>query len=66
MPIPNAPNLNIKKSRFRVLLYVDVDGEMCVNVSHLIFETSCDTYYEVVDDCLDGTKGGDIFPCTVV
>ena len=39
---------------------------MGVDVSHLVLETSGDTNNQVVDDCLDGSKGCDVFAGTVV
>lgn len=48
-PLENAPDLNFKESGLRVLLKVDVDREMGVDVSHLVFETLSNTDDEVVD-----------------
>ena len=58
------PDLNLE---FLIhLLDVDVDREMSINVSHLVFVASCDACDEVLDDGLDCAEGSDIFARTVV
>ncbi len=39
---------------------------MCVDISHLIFETLCDTDYQVVDESSNRAEGGDVLSGTVV
>ena len=39
---------------------------MCVDISHLVFEAPSDPDYEVVDEGLDCSEGGDILPSTMV
>lgn len=54
MPLePNLPNIHFKKVGFRVLLNVDVDGEMGVDVSHLVFESLGNADDQIVDEGLD-------------
>lgn len=50
----------------RVLLDVDVDGEMGVDVSHLVLEALGDTDDQVVDEGADGAQGGDVLPAAMV
>ena len=49
-----------------VLVYVDVDGEMCVDVSHLVLETLGDSNDQVVDESSDCAEGSDVLAGTVV
>lgn len=49
-----------------VFVQVDVDGEMGVDVTHLVLEALGDTNDQVVHDGADGTEGGDILADTVV
>lgn len=48
-----------------VLDEVDVDGEMGVDVSHLVLETSGDTDDHVVDEGLDGSQSSDVLSVTI-
>lgn len=48
-----------------VLDEVDVDGEMGVDVSHLVLETLGDTNDHVVDEGLDSSQGSDVLSVTV-
>lgn len=45
-----------------VLLNVDVDGEMGIDVSHLVFVSLGNAGDQVLDDRLDSSKSCDIFP----
>lgn len=47
-------------ARLGVLLDVDVDGEMGIDVSHLVLEALGDTDDQVVDERSDGSESGDI------
>lgn len=49
-----------------ILLNVDVDGEMGIDVSHLVLVALCDAGHEVLDDGLDGSEGSDILAGAVV
>lgn len=49
-----------------VLVDVDVDGEMGVDVAHLVLVALHDTGDKVVDDSTNGSEGGDILAGTVV
>jgi hypothetical protein len=66
MPESNIPDLNLVQTSLAVLVHVDVDGEMCVDVSHLIFKTLCDTNNQVVNEGSDGSEGSDILSGAVV
>lgn len=48
-----------------VLNEVDVDGEMGVDVSHLVLVTSGDTGDHVVDEGLDGSQSSDVLSVTI-
>ena len=52
MPI-NLPNVDLIKSGLRVLLKIHIDWEMCIDISHLIFEASRNSDDEIIDKCLD-------------
>jgi hypothetical protein len=60
------PNLDLIKPSLLVLFDVDIDGEMCVDISHFVLVTLCDADDEVVDDGLDSAKGSDILAAAVV
>ena len=46
------PDVHLKQTSLRVLLDIDVYGEMGVDVAHLVFETLHNTDDQVVDDGL--------------
>ena len=54
------------QSRPVILLDVDIDGEVGIDISHLIFESLCHADDQVVDDRLDGAQGCDILARAVV
>ena len=60
------PDLNLVHSSLRVGVNVDVDWEMCVDVSHLVLESLGDANDHVVDDGTDSTEGSDGLARTVV
>jgi hypothetical protein len=60
------PDLNNPKAGVVVLVKVDVDGEMGVDVTHLVLEALGDTNDHVVDERTDGTESGDVLAGTVV
>ena len=62
----NIPDLHLKQTSLAVLLDVYVDGEMSVDISHLILEAFRDTNDQVVDEGSDCAEGGDILSGTVV
>lgn len=62
----HIPDLNLVQASLVVLIHVDVDGEMCVDVSHLVFVTLGDTDDQVVDESSDGSESGDVLAGTVV
>ena len=59
-------DLNLHAVGLVVLLEVDVDGEMGVDVAHLVLVALGDTDDHVVDDGADGTESGDVLAGTVV
>lgn len=61
----HIPDLDLKDT-VGVLVQVDVDGEMGVDVSHLVLEALGNTNDQVVHDSADGTESGDILADTVV
>jgi hypothetical protein len=62
----SIPDLNLVQARIAVLFDVDVDWEMGVHVAHFVSVALGDTNYEVVDECLDSSKSGDILAGAVV
>ena len=61
-----VPDLNNPKAGVVVLVKVDVDGEMGVDVTHLVLEALGDTNDHVVDERTDGAESGDVLAGTVV
>ena len=64
--ILNIPDIHLVKPGFRILLEVDVDGEVGIHVAHLVFETLGDANYQVVNDGFDSPKCGNVLPCAVM
>lgn len=64
--VPSIPDLNHPEAGVVVLLKVDVDGEMGVDVAHLVLEALGDTNDHVVDDGADGAQSGDVLAAAVV
>lgn len=62
----SIPDLNLGLTGLGVLLDVHVDGEMGVDVAHLVEEAAGDTDDQVVDEGADGTEGSDTLASTVV
>ena len=62
----DEPYLNIVESSFRILLNVHIDGEMRIDISHLVFEPFRNTEDEIVDDCLDCAEGSDVLTSAMV
>lgn len=48
-----------------VIVGDSVDGEMCVDQSHLVEEALCDTDDHVLDQGLDGPEAGNVLSGTV-
>jgi hypothetical protein len=63
---PSIPDLNLPQIGLLVLLQVDVDGEMGVDVSHLVSEALRHANDHVVDQGSDCSQGGDILARAVV
>lgn len=59
-------DLNLPQVRLVVLVQVDVDGEMGVDVSHLVLEALGDADNQVVDVGAHGSEGSDILADAVV
>lgn len=62
----NPPDLNLPQAGLLVLLEVDVDGEMGVDVSHLVLEALGDADDQVVDDGPHRPERSDILARAVV
>lgn len=62
----SIPDLNNPKAGVVVLVKVDVDGEMGVDVTHLVLEALGDTNDHVVDERAHGAESGDVLAGTVV
>ena len=60
------PDLNIVAAGLRVLLQVQVDGEMGVDVTELVEVALGDTGDEVAEDRPHGAESGDVLPGTMV
>ena len=60
------PDLNIVAAGLRVLLQVQVDGEMGVDVAELVEVALGDTGDEVAEDRPHGAESGDVLPDTMV
>lgn len=63
---PNVPDLDLEVASLGVLLNVDVDGEMGIDVAHLVLEALGDTDDQVVDDGADGTESGNVLAVAMV
>ena len=61
-----VPDLNLELVGLLVLLDVDVDGEMGVDVAHLVLVALGDTDDQVVDEGADGAEGSDALARAVV
>jgi hypothetical protein len=62
----NIPDIDLEKTCIVVLLNVDVDGEMGVDVAHLVLEALGDTNDQVVDERADGAESGDVLARAMV
>jgi hypothetical protein len=62
----DIPDLNLKQTSLVVLLDVHIDGEMCVNVSHLVLKALCDTDDQIVDEGSDCAEGSNVLSCAMV
>jgi len=62
----SIPDLNLVEASLAVLVDVDVDWEMCVDVTHLVLVALGDTDDHVVDESADGTEGSDTLAVAVV
>lgn len=55
-----APYLNLVQARFRIFLDIDIDGEMCIDISHFVLETPSNANDQVIDESLDGPKSSHV------
>ena len=62
----NVPDLDVPEASLGVLVDVDVDGEMGIDVAHLVLEALCHTDNQVVDEGSDGAESGDVLAVAVV
>ena len=62
----HIPDLDLPVARLGVLVQVDVDGEMGIDVAHLVLEALGDPDDQVVDEGADGAEGGNVLADTVV
>ena len=60
------PDLDLVVASLGVLVDVDVDGEMGIDVAHLVLKALRYTDDQVVDDGADSSESGDILTDTVV
>jgi len=65
-PSSHIPDLNLEQTSLAIFLDVHVDGEMCVNVSHLVQEALGDTNNQIVDEGSDCSESGDVLSGTVM
>lgn len=59
-------DFDLVKSSLVVLVYVDVDGEMCVDISHLVSETLGDANDQVIDEGSDSSEGSNVLSGAMV
>ena len=59
-------DLDLEQTSLAILVHVDVDGEMGVDVAHLVLEALGHADDEVVDDGADGAEGGDALAVAMV
>lgn len=59
-------DLNLEQTSLGVLVHIYVDGEMCVDVSHLVLEALGDANDQVVDEGANCAEGSDVLAGTVV
>ena len=62
----NIPDLDLIQSSLAILVNINIDGEMCVDISHLVLEALGDTDDQVVDEGSDSTEGSNVLSCAVV
>jgi hypothetical protein len=62
----NVPDLNLEQTGLLVVVYVDVDGEMGVDITHLVLESLCNANDQVVDESADCAESSDILAGSVV
>ncbi len=62
----DVPDLHLVVARLAVLVHVDVDGEMGVDVAHLVLEALRHSDYQVVDERADCAERGDVLARAVV
>ena len=65
-PLSNIPDLDAGGASRGVLLNVDIDGEMRVDVTHLVLVALGDTGDQVLDKRLDGPESSDRLADTMV
>lgn len=62
----SIPDLHNRAASLLVGLNVDVDGEVSVDVTHLVLEATGNTDHQVVNDGADGAEGSNTLAGTVV
>ena len=62
----HVPDLDLKVAGLGVLLQVDVDGEMGIDVAHLVLEALGHADDQVVDEGADCAEGGDVLADAMV
>ena len=62
----DVPDLNLEQVGLLALLDVDVDGEMRIDVAHLVLESLSNTNDQVVDEGSDGSESSDVLAVSVV
>lgn len=62
----HIPDLNLVQASLRVLVDIDVDGEMCVDISHLVLVALGNADDQVVDERADCAEGRNVLPGAVV
>lgn len=62
----SIPDLHNRAASLWVGLNVDVDGEVSVDVTHLVLEATGNADHQVVNDGADGTEGSNTLAGTVV
>ncbi len=60
------PDLHLPQPRVLALVDIDVDGEMGVDVAHLVLEALGHADDEVVDEGADGAESGDVLAYAMV
>jgi hypothetical protein len=60
------PDLDLPQTSLTVLVQVHVDGEMGIDVSHLVLETLCDANNQIIDQRSDCAESSDVLAGTMM